>query len=343
MLDRSRIQGFGSESVDDKEKPGFFGGLAMQSAIDSVSLKFGDALEEFKEEMDRPWTPLQDISGMAQEIKTFVAGAVGLETSAGGPQEAPDEEAKDPAFSPRQRTEAASLISKFCQGYTHARVVPTAAELAKLWVSCNALQPNVVSSVLYEKLSFSDGEFEWQPRLRILYFLEVLYWKGGASEEIATGIHSHAAGLLQHLATEVLQTKEKAKQVLETLAGNVAEAPPGMADVDKVIPAATANSAAKEAPTPKAAPPAQDLLDLAAPVVSSSASSTASPVKAPKATPPVDLLDSGDPEPIACTPPPVGDLLSITMANEASPSKLSPGPAGSTPSKASPADRKSVV
>ena len=43
-----------------QEKPGFFGGLAMQSAIDSVSLKFGDALEEFKEEMDRPWTPLQD-------------------------------------------------------------------------------------------------------------------------------------------------------------------------------------------------------------------------------------------------------------------------------------------
>jgi len=359
MLDRSRIQGFGSDSIGDASKEkGFFGsikdsftGPAMNSAVDNVSLKVADAIEEVKEEMQQPWSPLQDISDMAQEIKSFVTGAVGIEQSAGADEDAEEEEAKDGAISPRQRVEAMNVISKFSQSYKHARVAPTPEELAQIWISCSLLQPNAVAGVIYDIISFSSGDFEWQPRLRILYLIEVLYWKGGSSQEIALSVHSHTEDLLKHLASEVPQTKEKAKQVLDTLNGIVPEAPPSIAEVEAAeagaqkaneskseskskVEATALPKAALKAPSVSASPP-QDLLDLTP--TNSASTSSVEPVKAvsssaqpAKASPPVDLLSVDNPVPAApampIIAPPVVDLISI-MTSESAASK-----APSTPS-----------
>lgn len=275
MLDRSRIQGFGSDSIEGSKNIG--------------------------KEADRPWQPLQDISDLANDIKSFVTSRVGMEQT-GKDEDEDDDDNVVGRCSPRQRCEALSIISKFGQSYKHARVAPTAEELANIWLKCCVLQPEAVASVIYDTLSFSSGDFEeWQPRLRILYFIEVLYWKGGRSKEIALTIKSHAGEILKHLATEVPQTKMKAKEVLDTLAGLVPEAPEIVKAVDSV-------EAKPAAPTQNATPdakPEQGVVQVAplksalkaqpakaAPTPAAAAPPQARPKEAPKvAAPPQDLLD----------------------------------------------------
>merc|ERR1719331_2009366 len=91
--------------------------------------------------------------------------------------------------------------------------------MEKVWVGCNQLQPNAVASVIYEHLSWANGELEWQPRLRILYLLQCFYEKGGVGKDISQGINSHAEELLKHLSIEVPQTRDKAREVIDLLEG----------------------------------------------------------------------------------------------------------------------------
>lgn len=318
-LDTSRIQGFGSTPEPEKERSSSFGGIfdslrdqasgpAMRSAFDSFSLRIGDALEAAQE----------DVSEMAFEFKSFVSGATGMPPPAGPKDDEPSEPAvqekqrAEVMLSPRQKAEAIALMSKFCGNYGAARVAPRPAELEDLWMRCSILQPNSVASAIYEQLSFSNGDLEWQPRLRILYLLEHFYWKGGLGKDIGTGILNHGAGLLQHLATEVPQTKEKAEQVIQVLNGS-AEPPPRSKDEAPV-------AEKKAAEAERRPEPQSDLLDLAAPASPAAASS------APAG--PVDLL-SAQAGPAV---PPVVDLISIMSTPAPAPAQSSSSVASAAPS-----------
>mmetsp|Transcript_80487 Transcript_80487/g.152894 ORF Transcript_80487/g.152894 Transcript_80487/m.152894 type:complete len:460 (-) Transcript_80487:139-1518(-) len=335
-VDASRIQGFGSTPEPQKSSGNFSGfldalrdqvsGPAMRSAVDSLSLQITDALEAAQE----------DMSEMAFEFKSFASSAIGIQPSSSATSSSTKETSAsdgvvvherraEVVMSPRQKAEATTLLSKFCSNYGAARVAPRPAELEDLWLRCSVLQPNTVASAIYEQLSFADGDLEWQPRLRILYLLETFYWKGGVGRNITDGILNHGGGLLQHLATEVPQTKEKAEQVIQVLSGQ-AGAPPESQKVEAAAASAVASSA--KAPMEKRAAgpaPQEDLLDLAAP--SSGATSSAAPAAA-AATGPVDLLNS--PQQARPADPPVVDLISIM-------STPAPAPAAA-PAAALPAD-----
>lgn len=316
-LDKNRIQGFGSTPEPERKSSGNFSGFldalrdqvsgpAMRSAIDSMSLEITDAFEAAQE----------DVQEMAFELKSFASSAMGLPVNASATSSSSKEQSAsdgvvvherraEVVMSPRQKAEATALMSKFCSNYGAARVAPRPAELEDVWLRCSVLQPNTVASAIYEQLSFADGDLEWQPRLRILYLLEIFYWKGGVGRNITDGILNHGGGLLQHLATEVPQTKEKAEQVLLVLNGR-AEAPPAAQKVE-------ATGSVEKAPEQKRAAagavsaPQEDLLDLTPSSVATSSAATASAA----ATGPVDLLSvAGSPQ-ARPTDPPVVDLISI--------------------------------
>lgn len=321
MLDKSRIQGFGSDSLENEEKASsggysFFDAIrervttpGMQSAIDSVSMRFGDAVEAVQE----------DMSEMAHEFKAFVSTATGMQPST--EEDEQPEPAKEIA-DPRQKAEAVSIISKFSQSYKAARVSPLVKEMNDVWAPCSLLGKNAIASALYEHLSWSSGDLEWQPRLRILYLLEFLYWKGGDAKDISVGILHHAEGLLKHLATEVPQTKEKALQVIETLQGKQSEPPAHLEETDQ----SPSSSPEKTAKAEKKAAPMQDLLDVQSSPSASSSSAVATANASAKAAPsaPVDLLSIGETVPAA---PPVVDLIDLMSVPAPTAAPVPPAPA----------------
>jgi hypothetical protein len=290
-------------------------------------MRFGDAVDAVQE----------DLSEMGHEIKSFVSTAAGMGPAIPEEGSIPEQAAvKEVGVSPRQRSEAMEIISKFCQSYRAARVVPTQEELEKIWISCSLLQPNAVASVIYEHLSWANGELEWQPRLRILYLLECFYEQGGTGKDIATGINSHAEELLKHLSTEVPQTRDKAREVIDLLSGN--QPNPDDADGEDDAPkeqkkafkkksaeSAKENNGDAEAIAKKIEKKpevVQDLLDLQSP--SSSSSSVPATTQAAAS---VDLL-GGDAAP--SSPAPVVDLVNLLSAPTAgTPSQL-PAPAAAS-------------
>lgn len=217
---------------------------AVQSAIDSVTLRFGDVVD----------AAAQDMSEMATEIKSYISATIGMQESASESDQPKTEQVKKIPVSPRQRSQAMQLISDFAQKYPAARVAPNKAELDALWASCSILQPGPVAGALYEQLSFSDGDYSWQPRLRVLYALEHLFRKGNTGKDVGTAVFHHAHGILEHL-TEVPQCAEKAKSVILVLSGQVPVMEVGQAE-DSAEAAISASQKARATATP-------DLLDLA--------------------------------------------------------------------------------
>lgn len=183
---------------------------AVQSAIDSVTLRFGDVVD----------AAAQDMTEMATEMKSYISSTLGMKDDEDDESNVQSQQHKKPQISPRQRAQATQLISDFAQKFPAARVVPNRNELEKLWVGCSSLLPSAVASGLYDQLSFSDGDYAWQPRLRVLYALEHFFCKGGVGKDVGTAVFHHAGGILDHLA-EVPQSAEKAKRVILVLSGQV--------------------------------------------------------------------------------------------------------------------------
>lgn len=229
-LDKSRIQGFGSDGpgpsgdVGSQRRHGQeaddsiwssmgLDGPGMQSALDGVALRFGDVVE----------AATQEITEIATEVKSFALAAVGLDDSDEESREEPEvrQRIQSDAASSQPKSEVGKTISGFCEKYPISRVAPKAAELEQLWAKCKAMTPSAVANALYDQLSYNDGEFEWQPRLRVLYVLAHFYKKGDAGKEIATAVAQQGGGLLQHLV-QVHQCKEKASRVVLQLMGKAA-------------------------------------------------------------------------------------------------------------------------
>lgn len=223
-LDPSRIQGFGSDPVPaDDSGTKFWSAIgaardsmtspAVRSAMDNVSLRVGDAWE----------AAAQDMSEMSVGVKTWVGSSMGRgddeDDGGGGGAGGSGSLPAEPEVSPRHRKEAVELLSNFCENYPAVRVAPTSSELEGLWARCSILQASAVTAAICEQLSYGSGEHSWQPRLRVLYVLELLHGKEGLGQDVCSTVLSSAGGLLQHLALEVPQCKEKAQEVIAILQG----------------------------------------------------------------------------------------------------------------------------
>mmetsp|Transcript_85328 Transcript_85328/g.268960 ORF Transcript_85328/g.268960 Transcript_85328/m.268960 type:complete len:411 (-) Transcript_85328:10-1242(-) len=252
-----------------------------------------------------PFYVLDDMAEMASDIETFVSASVfDQDKDADGQGKAGSQ---DTPVSPRQKAESIQMVSQFCEKYPAVRVVPNEVDLDVFWTRCSVLQPKPVADAIYEQLSFSGGDIEWQPRLRALYALEHLHQKGGTGKDISKMVMHSAKELLQHLV-DVPQCSQKAQHVIAVLKG----AKPPEAPAPKAQAGSSAGPAAAE---PKSA------------ASSAPAASSSSPAK-PKAAAqkPTDLLDLA---PASVPPPPkvVGgtpaDLLDLQM-----PASGSTGPRG---------------
>mmetsp|Transcript_134944 Transcript_134944/g.262793 ORF Transcript_134944/g.262793 Transcript_134944/m.262793 type:complete len:499 (+) Transcript_134944:52-1548(+) len=208
-----------------------------------------------------PFYVLDDMSQMVNEVENF-ASTSALDDRDGSNNGGKTRE-KQPAvpISPRQKAEAVRVVTEFCNSYPATRVVPNTMDLDVLWAGCGVLQPKPVADAIYEQLSFSAGDGDWQPRLRALYALEFFHLQGGRGEDIARTTLSSAKPLLLHLVT-VPQCCKKAEQVIAVLTGSkLAEA-----TTDSKDSGAVANNEgkipAKVLPKGKTCTKAPDLLDM---------------------------------------------------------------------------------
>jgi len=265
-----------------------------------------------------PFYVLDDMSEMATDIETFVTASFDPEKDVDGQVKSADQK-PEPPVSPRQKAESTQVVTEFCEKYPAMRVVPNEADLDVFWAKCSVLHARPIADAIYDQLSFSGGDNDWQPRLRALYALEHLHLKGGMGRDITRIVLHTAKGLLQHL-TEVEKCSAKATQVIATLKG----AKPGE---DAALPEkaaaqsaaakasqAPASAGSKAAPKPKATPPPkpQDLLDMAAPAVAAPAKAAGAGAK--------DLLDlplEAPPVNVATGPRGVNDLLDLTATSSA--------------------------
>lgn len=265
------------------------GSLAMQSAFDSVALRFGDAID----------AATQDMTDFATDVKSFVATSVGLQgdDSDDSADENRQAESKREALveTPAHRAQSSQMVSDFCENFPVTRVVPNRDELEGFWNKCNALSPGATAGALHEQLSYANGDFAWQPRLRALYIVDYLHRKGGAGKEIGETVKDSAGQLIEYLL-EVPQCKEKAQQVIATLEGKQADRSHldsgDAADDEGEAPSASATGSspyAAYAVQPQIAARTEaplDLLDFAEPSASSSSGDATAK--------PVDLLTAGD-------------------------------------------------
>jgi len=299
--------------------------VAGPGALDSFAAQVNDVFEAATEE----------INEMGSDIKSFVNTAMGLEESEDeeppSTGQAAGSRRPDAATGP-QRQEAVSMVSEFCEKYPAVRVAPKPDELEGLLTKCSSMNPSAMASAMYEQLSFSSGELEWQPRLRVLYVLEHCHAKGGGWRDIAKTVGQQGDELIKHL-TEVQQCREKAIKVFILLLGKAAASTAGIPVPSKeeedaaVAAAAAAKAQAKaKAAAPKAAP---DLLDMA-PSAGASASAGAADAKAKAkgkakakpaaakagaaATAAFDLLGGPAEEPAAPMPSLVPDLDLLNSA-----------------------------
>eukprot|EP00746_Dinoflagellata_sp_MGD_P014540 gnl/MRDRNA2_/MRDRNA2_131913_c0_seq1.p1 gnl/MRDRNA2_/MRDRNA2_131913_c0~~gnl/MRDRNA2_/MRDRNA2_131913_c0_seq1.p1 ORF type:complete len:491 (+),score=83.89 gnl/MRDRNA2_/MRDRNA2_131913_c0_seq1:106-1578(+) len=117
---------------------------------------------------------------------------------------------KLPSVCPQHLKEAEELLLEFSVCRWPTRVTPTAAELETLWLQCNILPCLAVSHGFIEQLSYTTGNDAWQPRLRMLHALENFYARGREGREIACLVYVSSGSLIDHLCTQVPQTKQKA-------------------------------------------------------------------------------------------------------------------------------------
>jgi len=209
-FDRKRIQGFGNSDAPATSENKFWDAVGelkaqlsqpVQTAIDSVTLCVNDVIEEVS----------QDFQDMADDIKQMVTGEDG---SAVRQQPVPEKT----RLTPQERSDGLRVVSSFCDDYHPTRVAPKEEELETLWDRCSMMPREALSGALTEHLSWTTGELEWQPRLRVLYALEFLMLKGGVGQEITLEVFLHASNLLSHLATEVPQCKEMGERVINLVA-----------------------------------------------------------------------------------------------------------------------------
>lgn len=245
-LDKARIQGFGSDGPAEEKPPECPQGHELQlwaarsGKCDGCNAKVTqgeqvmdcrrcnwylcDACAPQDKADDKstiwgaltslPFYVLDDMSEMATDIESFVTASVfDQETQPGSSKAAAEEETK---VSPLEKAESEQIVTEFCENYPAARVSPNAMDLDVFWNKVGKLQPKALADAIYDQLSFSGGEYEWQPRLRALFVLEHLHNKGGMGREVTKIVLHSAKALLQHL-TEVSQCTTKATQVIKLL------------------------------------------------------------------------------------------------------------------------------
>jgi len=142
---------------------------------------------------------------------------------------APVSEFDEEGISDAEMTRTERLVANFCERHPAMRVEPNAQELGELAEELAELPQGPAARTLCEQLSWTETP-EWQPKLRALYVIEYLHWKGGDLREVAEAVHEKAAGLIQHLESD-LRCKDQAARTLSALAGEAAssrweEAPP---------------------------------------------------------------------------------------------------------------------
>jgi len=208
-----------------------------------------------------PFYVLDDMSEMVNDVENL-ASISALDDRAGSNKRGKTRVKQlTVPVSPQQRAEAMRIVAEFCNSYPATRVVPNNVDLHVLWAGCRVLPPKPVADAIYEQLSFSAGDGDWQPRLRALYALEFFHLQGGRGEDIARTTLSSAKPLLLHLVT-VPQCCKKAEQVIAVLTGSkLAEA-----TTDSKDSGAVANNEgkipAKVLPKGKTCTKAPDLLDM---------------------------------------------------------------------------------
>eukprot|EP00747_Dinoflagellata_sp_TGD_P026221 gnl/TRDRNA2_/TRDRNA2_131778_c0_seq2.p1 gnl/TRDRNA2_/TRDRNA2_131778_c0~~gnl/TRDRNA2_/TRDRNA2_131778_c0_seq2.p1 ORF type:complete len:411 (+),score=64.57 gnl/TRDRNA2_/TRDRNA2_131778_c0_seq2:71-1303(+) len=354
-VDPSRIQGFGSDSIPSTQQDGDAKG---SKATDGSTSSFWSWNRGFKDQMTSPavssamdnitvrmsnaWeAATQDFGEMAQGIK-----ALGHDLLPGLGDRVPDQEEEeqeaqdDVPVSPRQRTEALQIIGHFCDSYKASRVAPSTVELDDLCARCSLLQlqPPALAAALYEQFSFASGDLQWQPRLRALYLLEHLHNTDSlASKETASMVTAQAEPLLQHLAMEVPECKEKATHVIMVLLNMTPMPGEGSTASSETSATAQTEGAAPSSPD-KTTSPGQVY-----PLVYSSGSKQASettPTKSAHHVEPLSEVDSAPPAPPpTVAPAPVQASVATTYPSVSS--TASAKPKAKSPSKA--ADRVPLV
>merc|ERR1719422_1111248 len=110
--------------------------------------------------------------------------------------------------------EARGLVSKFCHNYS-TRVLPSQHELCVLLTTSKNLPEDAVAEAFCESLSWSSGDLDWQPRLRVLHALKFFSESDGSGTVIAGTVARDAEYILEHLKDEVPYCSDMAKWVLD--------------------------------------------------------------------------------------------------------------------------------
>mmetsp|Transcript_84255 Transcript_84255/g.243537 ORF Transcript_84255/g.243537 Transcript_84255/m.243537 type:complete len:217 (-) Transcript_84255:228-878(-) len=110
--------------------------------------------------------------------------------------------------------EALRLLTEFCKRQRSIRVEPSVAELEALLVSCLGFPSSSLCRAFCAQLTWSEGDEQWQPRLRALCAMEHFASRGGRGRVAVRLAVVRAAGLLEHLACAVPECREKAAGVL---------------------------------------------------------------------------------------------------------------------------------
>lgn len=354
-LDKARIQGFGSDGAAEPKVPSCPAGHELQlwaarsGKCDGCGRKVqaGELVMDCRRcnwylcnvccPQDKtqesslwgaisslPFYVMDDMSEMATDLETVVWTNLFDEKETLDGQGKSSAQSTETPVSPRQKAEATQVVTEFCETYPALRVVPNEMDLDVFWAKCSVLQPKPIADAIYDQLSFSGGDNDWQPRLRALYAIEHLHGKGGVGKEITRVVMHSAKGLLQHLS-EIPQCTIKANQVINVLKG--VKPPEAAAPKKEEVEVVSYPRAEVPVPEPK------DLLDTsAAPEVVPKVAPKASQdlldfvPDAPRQAPPTsrqaanDLLDFTVAPAVAAAPP-VGDLLASTLNAAASQAK----------------------
>jgi len=109
-------------------------------------------------------------------------------------------------------TDAQWLVQNFCRRYT--RVVPSELELCNLAAGCAILPQDVVAGAFCKMLSWSSGDLEWQPRLRVLHALKHIAAHSEDGPNIVKLAVRDTTQILWHLRDEIPECSDLAEQVL---------------------------------------------------------------------------------------------------------------------------------
>eukprot|EP00397_Hematodinium_sp_SG-2012_P005446 GEMP01005466.1.p1 GENE.GEMP01005466.1~~GEMP01005466.1.p1 ORF type:complete len:478 (+),score=100.52 GEMP01005466.1:44-1477(+) len=223
VVDKSRIQGFGSNGPGpaSEEPPGIFSRVSVspgvQSAMDTVTLSVGDAVERttdvIADSIDTlgGWISSSLWRRSSTSSKNTEATKSNEDTEGNALVGDHGDDADATATQKEGWGSTEQVINELC-AIRGTRVVPTISQLDYFCDRVSGLRLSEVTKEISSQLSYSAGDTQWQPRLRVLYGLQAIHENG--MNVVFTKIMREVHELVTSLLNEP-ECAEIAQQVLD--------------------------------------------------------------------------------------------------------------------------------